>query len=129
MKKGFAKLRESYGKAARIVVRAAGSLPAATIAVLTVITWFIGGFIGSFSDQYQLIINTGTTIVNFILAFFILYTQNQESEALHIKIDALITAIKKADNRFIGIENLSEDDLKALHEKLMRFRTSDTSED
>lgn len=76
-----------------------------------VIVWAITGPLFKYSDAWQLVINTGTTVVTFLMVFLIQNTQNRDGAALHAKIDELIHAVKAADERFIGIEHLTEKEL------------------
>jgi low affinity Fe/Cu permease len=83
-------------------------------AVLVVIVWAILGPIFHFTDTWQLVINTGTTIVTFLMVFLIQNTQNRDSEAMQLKLDELIRAIKGADNSILNIEDLTERELQDL---------------
>ncbi len=82
------------------------------IAVAFVLVWIITGPIFKFSDTWQLVINTGTTIVTFLMVFLIQATQNRDTLALHLKLDELIVATKEARNQFAGIEDASERELE-----------------
>ena len=84
------------------------------IAVLIIIVWAVSGPIFHFSDTWQLVINTGTTIITFLMVFLIQNTQNRDSEAVQLKLDELIRAIKGADNSMLNTENLTENDLQDL---------------
>lgn len=91
------------------------------LAVLLLIVWGISGPIFGFSDTWQLVINTTTTIVTFLMVFLIQNTQNRDSEAMHVKIDELIRANRMAHNALLDLENLEEDELdviRADYEKL-----------
>jgi low affinity Fe/Cu permease len=85
-------------------------------AVLVVIVWAVLGPIFHFSDTWQLVINTGTTIVTFLMVFIIQNTQNRDSEAMQLKLDELIRALKGADNSMLNSENLTEKELQQLQE-------------
>jgi low affinity Fe/Cu permease len=85
-------------------------------AVLVVIVWAVLGPVFHFSDTWQLVINTGTTIVTFLMVFLIQNTQNRDSEAMQLKLDELIRAIKGADNSMLNSENLTEKELQQLQE-------------
>lgn len=92
-------------------------LPATfVICVLVVLTWAISGPLFHFSDTWQLIINTGTTIATFLMVFLIQNTQNRDSGALQAKLDELIRA-SEADNQFIGIEHLTEAEVEEFRKK------------
>ena len=105
----------SMERLALVTTRWAGSSAAFAIAVLIVLIWLVTGPIFGFSDTWQLVINTGTTIVTFLMVFLIQRSQNKESIALHLKLNELIAAMKGASNRLINIEQLSEADIRTLH--------------
>src|ERR1043165_7496308 len=84
------------------------------LAVLIVIVWAATGPIFNYSENWQLIINTGTTIITFLMVFVIQQSQNKDTVALHLKLNELIAANKAASNRLIDIEDLTEDELTAL---------------
>lgn len=100
---------------ARQATRYAGSTPAFTIAVGIILLWLVTGPIFQFSDTWQLIINTGTTIVTFLMVFLIQRTQNNDSQALHLKLNELIAALQGASSRLLNVEDLSEEELTLLH--------------
>lgn len=100
---------------ATAVTRAAGHPQAFIIAFLIVLVWGISGPFFGFSDTWQLVINTGTTIVTFLMVFLIQLTQNKDSEAIQIKLNEMVAALKGASNRLINVEDLSEEDLQKLH--------------
>ena len=83
-------------------------------AVALVLLWAISGPFFGFSEVWQLVINTGTTIITFLMIFVLQNSQNRDSEALQAKLDELILTSRDAQNRFIGIERLDEDELKQL---------------
>ena len=84
------------------------------IAVLIIIVWAVSGPIFHFSDSWQLVINTGTTIITFLMVFLIQNTQNRDSATVQVKLDELIRAIRSADNSILNTENLTESDLHGL---------------
>ncbi len=86
--------------------------------VAIVLTWAVSGPIFGFSETWQLVINTGTTIVTFLMVFLIQNTQNRDGAAMQAKLDELIYAVKKADARFIGIEHLTERELDQILEEV-----------
>ena len=94
----------------------AGSSWAFSIACAVVIVWLLTGPIFHFSDTWQLVINTGTTIVTFLMVFLIQRAQNIDSLAIQLKLNEIVAAIPGASNRLIDIEDLSEADLLRLHE-------------
>ncbi|MHB1004565.1 MAG: low affinity iron permease family protein [Chloroflexota bacterium] len=114
-------LGELFSRFAKWSARATGSPAAFLIAFLIIVVWGITGPIFRFSDTWQLVINTGTTIVTFLMVFLIQSTQNRDSEAVQIKLDELIRAIKGAQNSLISIEDLTEDELDQLRERYARL--------
>jgi low affinity Fe/Cu permease len=96
------------------VTHASGSTIAFLIAFLVIVVWLITGPIFNYSNTWQLIINTGTTIVTFLMVFLIQRSQNKDSIAVHLKLNELIVSQKMASNRLVAIEEISEDDLKVL---------------
>jgi low affinity Fe/Cu permease len=97
-------------------------------AVLLIAIWAVTGPLFEFSDAWQLVINTGTTIVTFLMVFLIQNTQNRDSEAMQLKLDELIRAIRGAHNELLDLEELSENDLeriKARYEALARKSRED----
>src|SRR5215207_4531799 len=94
------------------ITRATGKPIAFIIALLVIITWGITGPIFQFSDTWQLIINTSTTIVTFLMVFVIQQSQNKDTMAIQLKLNELIAASENASNRLIDIEDLTEDELE-----------------
>ncbi|MBV7530259.1 low affinity iron permease family protein [Chitinophaga sp. sic0106] len=92
-----------------------GSAGAFITAMLVVIVWGVTGPIFNYSDTWQLVINTGTTIVTFLMVFLIQKSQNKDSKSVQLKLNELIAANKLASNRLIDAENLSEEELDILH--------------
>src|ERR671932_2922938 len=103
------------------VTRWTGSTSAFASAIGVVIVWAVLGPLFHFSDTWQLVINTGTTIVTFLMVFLIQRTQNKDSLALQLKLNELVAAMEGASNRLIDVEALSENELKALHEYYSRL--------
>jgi|SRR5262249_30125776 len=99
-----------------------GTKWAFAIALLTILAWAISGPYFHFSDTWQLVINTGTTIITFLIVFLIQNTQNRDARAIHLKLDEIIRAIGKAHNDMIDIENLSDEELKKLSHKFELIR-------
>jgi low affinity Fe/Cu permease len=99
-----------------------GSAWAFTAAVLAILVWILTGPTFHFSDTWQLIINTATTIVTFLMVFLIQNTQNRDAKAMHLKLDELIRAVKGARNQLVDLEELSDNDLKKLEEQFRRLR-------
>jgi len=94
---------------------ATGSSAAFTIAVLTIAIWAISGPVFHYSETWQLIINTGTTIITFLMVFLIQKSQNKDSKAVHLKLNELLASHQGTSNRMVNIENLTEAELDQLH--------------
>lgn len=105
-----------FTRFAKKVSRASGQPAAFAAAVGTLIVWGVSGPVFGFSDTWQLIINTGTTIVTFLMVFLIQNTQNRDSEALHVKLDELIRANKGAHNALLDLEELEEKELDRIRD-------------
>jgi low affinity Fe/Cu permease len=99
-----------------------GSAWAFTLAILIIVVWGLTGPTFQFSNTWQLIINTGTTIVTFLMVFLIQNTQNRDSKAVNLKLDEIIRALKGARNQLINLEGLSDEDLKNLEKQFERVR-------
>lgn len=94
---------------------ATGSSAAFIIAALTVLVWAISGPLFNYSETWQLVINTGTTIVTFLMVFLIQKSQNKDSKAIHLKLNELLASHEGASNRMVDIEDLTEPELDLLH--------------
>ena len=92
------------------------------VALLTIVGWLISGPYFRYSDTWQLIINTGTTVITFLVVFLIQNTQNRDARALHLKLDEIIKSIDKAHNEMIDIEHLSDEELQKLADRYQRVR-------
>jgi low affinity Fe/Cu permease len=101
-----------------------GSRWAFIIAIGIIVVWALTGPIFHYSDTWQLIINTGTTIVTFLMVFLIQNTQNRDARAIHLKLNELIHAVDKAKNKMIDVENLSEVELDELARTYEKIRSS-----
>ncbi|MVM38621.1 low affinity iron permease family protein [Spirosoma sp. HMF3257] len=108
----FTKFFEHFASKA---TQATGSSSAFLLALLTIIIWLITGPIFGYSDTWQLIINTSTTIITFLMVFLIQKSQNKDSLAMQIKLNELIAVNRKASNRLLNVEDLTEQELHALH--------------
>ena len=100
-----------FGEIANYTSRAAGRASAFAVASAVVIVWAVTGPLFGYSDTWQLVINTGTTIVTFLMVFLIQNSQNREGEALQAKLDELIRALDNAEDRFIGLEQRTEKEI------------------
>ena len=96
-------------------MRRSGSSWGFGLALLTIIVWLASGPIFAFSDMWQLVINTGTTIVTFLMVFLIQRSQNKDSLAIHLKLNEVVAALRGASNRLINIEDLTEAEIRLLH--------------
>ena len=95
--------------------KATGTSAAFVIALSVLIVWAFSGPIFHFSDTWQLVINTGTTIVTFLMVFLIQRTQNKDALAIHLKLNEIVAALEGASNRLIDVEDLTEGDIELLH--------------
>ena len=110
-----------FGRLARAAAHAMGQPAAFGIALGGIVLWCLAGPLFGFSDTWQLIINTGTTIVTFLMVFLIQNTQNKDAEAMHIKLDELIRAIAQARNALLNLEELEETDLDRIRAEYLRL--------
>jgi low affinity Fe/Cu permease len=99
-----------------------GSAWAFASAILIIVVWGLTGPTFHYSDTWQLIINTGTTIVTFLMVFLIQNTQNRDAKAAHLKLDEVIRALKGARNELVDLENLSDEDLTSLEKQFEQVR-------
>ena len=101
--------------------KATGTSVAFVLAVGVIIVWGITGPIFGFSDTWQLVINTGTTIITFLMVFLIQRTQNKDALAIHLKLNEIVAAMEGASNRLIDVEDLTEPEIEALHKYYKRL--------
>jgi low affinity Fe/Cu permease len=106
---------------ARKAARAAGQPVVFALAAAVILVWLVTGPLFGFSDTWQLIVNTGTTIITFLMVFLIQNTQNRDSEAMHIKMDELIRAIEGAHNALLNLEDLSEEELDKIRASYIKL--------
>jgi low affinity Fe/Cu permease len=116
------RIRDAFGVFARKASSVLGSAWAFVVALLIIVVWAVTGPTFHYSDTWQLIINTGTTIVTFLMVFLIQNTQNRDAKAVHLKLDELIRALGPARNRLVDLEKLSDDELKALEVEFEKLR-------
>ena len=114
-------LLTAFDRFASRVTRWAGSPLAFALALLSVVVWALLGHLFDYSENWQLVINTGTTIVTFLMVFMIQQSQNKDSIALHLKLNELLAASNQASNRMIGIEDLDEQDLREVAQFYVRL--------
>ena len=113
---------DAFHKLAAKASHIVGTKWAFVLAVVVILAWAISGPYFHFSDTWQLVINTGTTIITFLIVFLIQNTQNRDARAIHLKLDEIIRAIGRAHNDMIDIENLSDEELKKLSRKFELIR-------
>lgn len=101
--------------------KATGTSIAFVLAVGVIVVWAVTGPLFGFSDTWQLVINTGTTIVTFLMVFLIQRAQNKDALAIHLKLNEIVAALEGASNRLIDVEDLSEADINALHNYYMKL--------
>ena len=116
---------ERFRRFASAVSEALGSHWAFVAAFAIIVVWALSGPLFHYDDHWQLIINTGTTVVTFLMVFVIQTTQNRDSKALHLKLDELIRSQGKARNVFADLENASEEELKRFAEEFRKLREQD----
>jgi len=119
----FCVVSDAFRVFARRSSRMLGSAWAFAAAVLVILVWLLTGPIFHFSDTWQLIINTATTVITFLMVFLIQNTQNRDAKAVHLKLDELIRAIKDARNELVDLEELSDEELQKLEEQFRKMRT------
>ena len=115
-------MKEFFRKFASKTSSAVGSPWAFLLALSIIIIWATTGPIFHFSDTWQLVINTSTTIITFLIVFLIQHAQNRDAKAIHLKLDELIRSIDKARNSLVDLEDLSDDKLARLETEFQRFR-------
>src|SRR5947199_2942408 len=115
-RRGFA---HAFGEIASRTSQAAGKATTFLVATLVIVIWAVTGPIFNYSDTWQLIINTGTTIVTFLMVFLIKNSQNRDSAAIQVKLDEIIR-VGDVRNDFVGIEHLTEEEIEELREKCER---------
>jgi low affinity Fe/Cu permease len=115
------KPRSSFTRFANSIAHLAGKPVAFVTAVTLILAWVVTGPLFGFSDTWQLMVNTLTTIVTFLMVFLIQNTQNRDAEAMHIKLDELIRAIKEAQNSLLDLETLDEEELDRIRSRYERL--------
>ena len=115
-------MNEIFRKFANKTSEIVGSPWAFITAVAIIVVWSVTGPIFGFSDTWQLVINTGTTIITFLMVFLIQNTQNRDAKAIHLKLDELLRGVEGARTSMVDLEDLSDEDLKKLQEDFQRLR-------
>jgi low affinity Fe/Cu permease len=114
--------KELFHRLANTVSHVIGTPAAFAIAALAVIIWSASGPVFHFSDTWQLVINTSTTIITFLVVFLIQHTQNHDAKAIHLKLDELLRAVQEARTGFVDLEDLPEQELVRLEGEFRRLR-------
>ena len=115
-KDAIGRMKQKFGEAASYIARLTGTPLAFIFAAFVVVVWAATGPIFKYSDTCQLVINTGTTIVTFLMVFLIQNSQNRDSAAIQVKPDEIIRS-SEAQNLFVGIEHLTEDEIEEMRKK------------
>lgn len=115
-------MNDVFHKVAQRTSIAVGSPVAFFVALVIVIVWAFSGAYFGYSDTWQLVINTGTTILTFLIIFLVQNTQNRDAKAIHLKLDELIRSIKTARNQLLDVEDMSDADLLVLHNEFLALR-------
>jgi len=118
------RLSDGFRRFSQRTALAVGRPEAFTLAVLTVIVWAVVGPSFGYSDTWQLTINTGTTIITFLMVFLIQNTQNRDAQVMQLKLDELIRAVEAARNELVDMEDLSDEDLRRLQRQFEALRKS-----
>jgi low affinity Fe/Cu permease len=124
------KLSEMLERFSLMATHATGTSSAFIIAMAVIVVWGLTGPLFSFSDTWQLVINTGTTIVTFLMVFLIQRTQNKDALAIHLKLNEMVAALEGASNRLIDVEDFTEEEIQTLHkyfQELARMAKKDLS--
>src|SRR5690349_25037038 len=121
-------MREKFRKFARAMAEGVGSSWAFAGALAVVIAWAVLGPHYGYSDTWQLVINTGTTIVTFLMVFLIQNTQNRDARAIHLKLDELIRGVKGARTALVSLEEFSDEELADLQKQFEKLRKRATEE-
>jgi low affinity Fe/Cu permease len=113
-------MRETFRLFAQHTADIVGSPAMFLAAILLIVGWALAGPFYHYSDTWQLVINTGTTIITFLMVFLIQNTQNRDTKAIHLKLDELIRSVQAARNTFIDLEHLSDEELEQLQKEFQR---------
>ncbi|HXD30669.1 MAG TPA: low affinity iron permease family protein [Pyrinomonadaceae bacterium] len=114
-------MNDLFRKFAQTTSHVVGTPWAFIAAMLVIVVWGATGPLFGYSDTWQLVINTGTTIVTFLMVFLIQNTQNRDAKAIHLKLDELIKAMKGARNSLVDLEDLTDEELKELEDEFKSF--------
>jgi low affinity Fe/Cu permease len=117
----------SFSNVARVASSALGSSWAFMLALAIVVVWGVTGPYFQYADAWQLVINTGTTIITFLMVFLIQHSQNRDARAFHLKLDELIRSINSARNKLIDLENCTDEELDDMQNEFERLRNRRTA--
>ena len=115
------KNKNTFEKFANWATRVTGSPNAFILAAAIVVVWALCGPLFHYSETWQLVINTGTTIITFLMVFLIQKSQNKDSKAIHLKLNELIAALEQTSNRIVDVEDISEEEMDQLHKFYSRL--------
>lgn len=118
-------MRNAFNHFAKLTAALVGSCWTFAVALLVLIVWLASGPMFRFSDTWQLVVNTGTSLVTFLVVFLIQNTQNRDSKAMHLKLDELLCAVKEARTKLVNLENMSDDEIQKLEKEFGRLVKSD----
>jgi len=124
------RLSEMLEQFSQKATQATGTSMAFIIALSVIVVWSFTGPLFNFSDTWQLVVNTGTTIITFLMVFLIQRTQNKDALAIHLKLNEIVAALEGASNRLIDVEDFTEEEIKTLHkyfQELARMAKKDLS--
>ena len=121
-------MNELFRKFSQMTSQAVGSSWAFIIAVLIIVVWGVTGPLFHYSDTWQLVINTGTTIITFLMVFLIQNTQNRDAKAIHLKLDELLRGVEGARTHLVDLEALSDEELDRLQQQFKRIRHAEAED-
>src|SRR5258706_16034435 len=122
-------MNELFRKFSQATSQLVGSSGAFILAVLIILIWGLTGPLFHYSDTWQLVINTGTTIITFLMVFLIQNTQNRDAKAIHLKLDELIRGVEGARTHLVDLETLSDEELDRLQEQFKRIRHAEAEDE
>jgi low affinity Fe/Cu permease len=122
--KSRSRFKKFFNSFSNVITRATGTPAAFFTSLMVVIIWAITGPIFNFSDTWQLVINTGTTIITFLMVFIIQHSQNKDTKAIQLKLNELIAASSDASNRMVSIEELTDEELEVIKKFYIHLASS-----
>ena len=122
------KVEEWFREFANLTADRVGAPSSFAMGVLVILVWIVSGPFFHFSDTWQLVINTGTTIITFLMVFLIQNTQTRDTKTMHLKLDELIRAVAGARNRLVDLEHCSQDKIEELDKEFAKIREADAGE-